>query len=449
MMPGHNHLSRRTVLKGLGTALTLPLFDAVLPLRARAEATALATLPRRLAFVYVPNGVHLPNWSPTTTGRDFELPPTLAPLAAHREQVTVFSGLAQDKGRANGDGAGDHARALSSFLTGCQAYKTNGANIHIGVSADQVAAQQVGHRTRFASLELGVDRGAQSGNCDSGYSCAYSSNMAWRSATSPLPKEVDPRLVFERLFGARPSTETEQARANRQQYQKSILDFVREDASRLKSQLGATDQRKMDEYLTAVREVEQRITRAEQTATRELPKFDRPDGIPQEHAEHMRLMSDLLVLAFQADLTRVATFMFGNAGSNRSYSFIGVPEGHHDLSHHGGDKEKHAKISQINKFHVENLAYLLDKLHSVREGDGTLLDQAMIAYGSGLGDGNAHNHDNLPVLVAGRGGGTIQAGRHVKLDKETPLNNLWLSLLDRIDAHADHLGDSTGRVEDL
>jgi Protein of unknown function (DUF1552) len=448
-MTAHRHVSRRTILKGLGTALALPMLESMLPVLARAESAALAVLPRRIAFIYVPNGVHVPDWTPTTVGEHFDLTPILAPLAAHKSYLTLFSGLAQDKGRANGDGPGDHARALSSFLTGCQAFKTNGANIRIGVSADQVAAQQIGHRTRFASLEIGVDRGAQSGNCDSGYSCAYSSNMSWRSSNTPMPKEVDPRLVFERLFGAVPGVETEQARAARQKYQKSILDFVREDAATLKKKLGATDQLKLDEYLTAVREVETRITRAETSSLKELPKFDRPDGIPQEHPEHLRLMADLLVLAFQADLTRVATFMFGNAGSNRSYSFIGVPEGHHDLSHHGGDTEKHAKISKINQFHTGNLAYLLEKLRSVKEGDSTLLDQSMVAYGSGLGDGNAHNHDQLPILVAGRGGGTIQSGRHVKFDKETPLNNLWLSLLDRIDAHADHLGDSTGRIEAL
>ncbi len=448
-MTAHRHITRRTVLKGLGTALALPMLDCMLPTRARAEAAALAVLPRRLAFIYIPNGVHLPDWTPQTVGSNFDLPPTLAPLADHKDSLTVFTGLAQDKGRANGDGPGDHARALSSFLTGCQAFKTNGANIRVGVSADQAAAEKVGHRTRFPSLELGVDRGAQSGNCDSGYSCAYSSNMAWRSPTSPLPKEVDPRLVFERLFGSALGTETEQARAIRAKYEKSILDFVREDAGRLKNKLGATDKRKMDEYLTAVREVEQRIAHAEKSSARELPQVARPDGIPPEHAEHLRLMIDLLVLAFQADLTRISTFMFGNAGSNRSYAFIGVPEGHHDLSHHGNDEQKQAKISQINQFHTKNLAYLLDKLKAIREGDGTLLDQSMIAYGSGLGDGNAHNHDNLPILVAGRAGGTLQAGRHLKFEKETPLNNLWVSLLDRIDAHVDHLGDATGRIEGL
>jgi len=453
-MSDHLHVSatrlnRRTVLKGLGTALALPLFDAMLPMRARAAGAAAVVPPRRMAFIYVPNGVHMPDWSPEKDGADFDLPATLAPLAAHKDKMLVFSNLAQDKARANGDGPGDHARALATFLTGCQAHKTNGANIHVGVSVDQVAAQQVGHRTRFASLELGVDRGAQSGNCDSGYSCAYSSNVSWRSPTQPVPKEIDPRAVFERLFGGAARNETAAARATRQKQKLSILDFVREDANSLQRQLGGADQRKLDEYLTAVREVEQRINRSETAAARELPKFEQPDGIPKEHEEHMRLMCDLLVLAFQADLTRVSTFMFANAGSNRSYPFIGVPDGHHNLSHHGGDAKKQAKISKINQFHTRQLAYLIDKMRSVKEEDGTMLDHSMVAYGSGIGDGNAHNHDKLPILLMGGAGGTLRTGRHINYEKETPLNNLWLSMLDRIDAHTDHLGDATGRLEDL
>jgi hypothetical protein len=442
-------LNRRTILKGLGAALALPFFDAMVPLRARAATGAAVQAPRRMAFVFVPNGVHMPDWTPEKDGADFELPKTLSPLAAVKDQLLVFSNLAQDKARPNGDGPGDHARALASFLTGCQAYKTNGANIRVGVSVDQLAAQQIGHRTRFASLELGVDRGAQSGNCDSGYSCAYSSNVSWRSPTQPVPKEIDPRAVFERLFGGANSNETAESRALRQKQKKSILDFVREDASALQRQLGGADQRKLDEYLTAVREVEQRITRSESEATRELPKFEQPDGIPKAHEEHMRLMCDLLVLAFQADLTRVSTFMFANAGSNRSYAFIDVPEGHHDLSHHGNDKKKQAKISKINQFHTRQLAYLVEKMKGVQEGDGTMLDHSMVAYGSGIGDGNAHNHDKLPILLLGGGGGTLRTGRHIRYEKETPLNNLWLSMLDRIDAHAEHLGDATGRLEDL
>lgn len=442
-------LNRRTVLKGLGTALALPLFDAMIPLRARAATGAALTPPRRMAFIFVPNGVHMPDWTPETDGADFELPKILAPLAQVKDQLLVFTNLAQQKAFPNGDGPGDHARALATFLTGCQAYKTNGANIRVGTSVDQVAAQQIGHRTKFPSLELGLDKGAQSGNCDSGYSCAYSSNVSWRSPTQPVPKEIDPRVVFERLFGSASGKETAESRALRQKQQKSILDFVREDASALQRQLGGADQQKLDEYLTAVREVEQRITRSEGEAIRELPKFEQPDGIPKAHEEHMRLMCDLLVLAFQADLTRVSTFMFANAGSNRSYAFIDVPEGHHDLSHHGNDKKKQAKISKINQFHTRQLAYLVEKMKGVKEGDGTMLDHSMVAYGSGIGDGNAHNHDKLPVLLVGGGGGTLRTGRHIRYDKQTPLNNLWLSMLDRMDARTDHLGDSTGRLEDL
>jgi len=442
-------LNRRTVLKGLGTALALPLFDAMIPLRARAATGAAVTAPRRMTFIFVPNGVHIPDWTPEQVGSDFELPKILEPLAPVKDQLLVFTNLAQQKAFANGDGPGDHARALASFLTGCQAYKTNGANIRVGTSVDQVAAQQIGHRTRFASLELGVDKGAQSGNCDSGYSCAYSSNVSWRSPTQPVPKEIDPRAVFERLFGSANQKETAESRALRQKQKKSILDFVREDASALQRQLGGADQRKLDEYLSAVREVEQRITRSESEGARELPKFEQPDGIPKGHEEHMRLMCDLLVLAFQADLTRVSTFMFANAGSNRSYAFIDVPEGHHDLSHHGNDKKKQAKISKINQFHTRQLAYLVEKMKSVQEGDGTMLDHSMVAYGSGISDGNAHNHDKLPILLVGGAGGTLRTGRHIRYDEQTPLNNLWLSMLDRMDAGVDHLGDATGRLADL
>jgi hypothetical protein len=444
-------IPRRTVLKGLGTAIALPLLDGMLPHLARgaAGATARPAAPTRMGFFYVPNGIHMPDWTPAQVGDNFELPAILEPLSAHKGELLVLSGLAQDKARANGDGPGDHARAMSTFLTGCQAYKTDGANIRAGVSVDQVAARKIGHRTRFPSLELGCDRGAQSGNCDSGYSCAYSSTVSWRTPTTPMAKEIDPRLLFERLFGGFDKDETQQARGKRQLYQKSVLDFVRDDARDLKARLGATDRRKLEEYLTGVREVELRITRSETSAAQELPKFAQPEGIPKGYQDHIRLLCDLLVLSWQGDLTRVSTFVLANDGSNRSYAFMDVPEGHHDLSHHGGDKAKQAKISKINRFHISQFAYFIDKLKQVPEGDGSLLDHAMIAYGGGIGDGNRHNHDQLPVILLGKGSGAIKSSRHIRYEKETPLNNLWLSMLDRMEAGTDHLGDSTGRLEGL
>jgi hypothetical protein len=443
-------ISRRTALRGLGTALALPLLDSMLPSSTLARAAAaVGKMPNRVAFLYVPNGMHMPDWTPGRVGADYDLPPILQALSPLKNDMTVISGLAQDGGRAHGDGGGDHARAMASFLTGTHPKKTHGADIKAGVSADQVAAQKVGRLTRFASLELGCDAGAQSGNCDSGYSCAYSANASWRTESQPVAKEANPRLVFERLFSDGPPGETQQAKARRNRYRLSILDFVLEDASSLKKRLGANDQRKLDEYLTTVRELEARIAHSEPSNGEGPAGFAKPAGVPHDYAEHIRLMYDLLALAFQADLTRVATFVHANEGSNRSYAFIGVSEGHHDLSHHAGDKEKQAKISKINQFHVSHLAYFLKKLKDTPEGDGNLLDHAMIAYGSAIGDGNRHNHDDLPILVAGHGCGTLKPGRHLRYEKETPLNNLWLSMLERLGAHVDRLGDGKGLLTEL
>ena len=283
------------------------------------------------------------------------------------------------------------------------------------------------------------------GNCDSGYSCVYSSTMSWRSATQPLPKEINPKLVFERLFGTGKSSSQAQRNAQR----KSVLDFVREDAGDLRAKLGATDQRKLDEYFSAVRDLELRIERTEKLPEVKLPKVTQPTGVPAKLEEHIRLLCDLLVLAFQTDTTRVCTFVLGNEGSNRPYGFLGVPEGHHYLSHHGRDPKKQAKIRQINTFHISQFAYLLTKLKGIKEGDGTLLDHCMLAYGSGVGDGDRHNHDDLPILVVGKGGGTIKTGRHLRFGKETPVANLWLSLLDRMDSKVEQFGDATGRLKGL
>lgn len=440
----HEPLSRRTVLKGLGTVLALPALEAMLP---RTALGATPAAPKRLAFLYVPNGIHMQEWTPAATGKLGALPPILKPLEAFKDRLSVLSGLACDKARANGDGPGDHARSLSAFLTGRQARKTAGSDIRAGISIDHLAAQQIGSETRFPSLEIGTEAGRQAGNCDSGYSCAYSSNLSWRGESTPNAKEVDPKLVFDRLFAGKDPRESAEAAAKREERRKSILDFVQEDANRLKGQLGAADIRKLDEYMVSVRELEQRIERFKQPVD---PKaaggLSRPSGIPKDYGEHLKIMADLMVLAFAADLTRVGTYVFANEGSNRSYSLIGVNEGHHDLSHHGNDKKKQEKIAQINKFHIEQLAYMLGKMRATKEGAGTLLDNVMLVYGSGIGDGNRHNHDDLPVLLAGGGGGTLKAGQHQKYAFNTPITNLYLSLLDLLGVKVDRFGDSTGRL---
>jgi uncharacterized protein DUF1552 len=440
-------LSRRTLLKGIGTAIALPWLESMMPVLSLAGPAAKKEFPKRLAFFYVPNGVMMPDWTPTKEGTDFELPGTLKPLEPVKDRLLVMSGLTCDKARANGDGPGDHARAMSAFLTGCQAKKTAGADIRAGISADQVAAQKIGHLTKFPSLELGLEGGRQAGGCDSGYSCIYSSNLSWRSESTPMIKEIDPKLAFDRLFAGEPKDEAEAARRKREQYKKSVLDFVTEDANELRRTLGANDKKKVDEYLTGLRELELRIARAgrDPVQTGEM-RGKRPGGVPQEYPEHSKLMLDVLALALQGDLTRVATFVFANEGNNRPYKFIDVAEGHHDLSHHGGDKEKHAKLRKINHFHMSQFAYLCGKLKEMKEGEGNVLDNCMFMYGSGNGDGNRHNHDELPIVLVGGGGGTLPGGQHIRYPRNTPITNLYLSLLDRMGAGTDRIGDSTERL---
>ncbi|MFN4259679.1 MAG: DUF1552 domain-containing protein [Gemmataceae bacterium] len=441
-------ISRRTMLKGLGTAIALPCLEGMAPLLA-AGGRAAAPAPLRLAVVYVPNGINMVDWTPTGEGKNYELPSILRPLQPVRDKVLVLTGLTADKARANGDGPGDHARAMSAFLTGAQPRKTHGADIRAGISLDQLVAQRIGRETRFASLEIGCEGSRQVGNCDSGYSCAYSSCIAWRTESTPLPKEIDPRLVFERLFSGTARDEVKAARQKREQYNKSILDFVMEDTSQLRGQLGANDQRKLDEYLSSIREIEHRLSRLDREPTPAPSGFDKPAGVPRDYRDHLRIMSDLLVLAFRTDLTRVNTFVYANEGSNRNYAAIGVSEGHHYLSHHGNDPAKKEKIRKINHFHMEQFAYFLRQLDTIPEGDGTLLDHCMILYGCGNSDGNRHNHDDLPILLAGGGGGTLQSGRHIRYPKETPLTNLFLSMLDRLGIHEPRFGDSTGRLTGL
>jgi len=402
-----------------------------------------------MAFLYVPNGVHMPDWTPQAVGPHFPMPPTLKPLEAYQDDLLVLTGLAQHNAEALGDGPGDHARSLACFLTGTHPLKTDGAGIRVGVSVDQVAAQKVGRQTRLPSLELGIERGAQSGNCDSGYSCAYSSNISWRSANTPMAKEINPKLVFDRLFASRAREGLPAERIKRELYQKSILDVVLDDAQQLRNRLGMNDRRKIDEYLTAVREVELRITQTETAAkSQSAAGLTRPKGIPDDVGEHIRLMFDLIALSFRCDATRICTFMYANEGSNRNYASINVTDGHHDLSHHGGDPKKHEKLKIINRFHIEQFAYLLGKLKSIPEGAGSLLDSAMIVYGSGISDGDRHNHDDLPIVMAGKGGGTIKPGRHLKVQPQ-PLNNLYLAMLDRMGLSLKRLGDSTGQLGKL
>jgi hypothetical protein len=445
----HRTISRRTVLRGIGAAVALPVLEAMSPNRFAFGLPSLATsaqaTPVRLMFVYLPNGQHMPDWTPEAVGSDFELPPILKNLEKFKGQMNVLSGLALDGARAHGDGPGDHARAVAAFLTGAHPRKTDGSDIFNGVSIDQLAASRIGHLTRLPSLELGTEASAPAGRCDSGYSCAYTSNMSWRTETSPVAKEIDPAFVFDRLFKGSEMALTPEERERRDRRRKSVLDFVAEDAKSLHQALGANDKRKLDEYLHGIREIEQRLAKSEKLRHEdaELPDLYRPEGVPRDYGEHLKLLMDMVVLAFQTDSTRVVTLMFGNAGSNRSYKQIGVADGHHDVSHHGNSAEKQAKISLINQYHSQLFAYFLERLNSIQEPTGSLLDNSMIVYGSGIGDGNRHNHDDLPILLAGRGGGSIEAGRHLRFARNTPLTNLYLTMLNKVGVAETKFSDST------
>lgn len=419
-------LSRRALLRGAAAGIALPWLDAMRPAFA---APAKAEKPLRIAFVFAPNGQKMDDWSPKQEGAGYELPPTLAPLKAHKKSLLVLSGLTIHGGRALGDGPGDHAREGGSFLTCAHPYKTGGADLKAGVSIDQVLAAHVGPATSFPSLEVGLEPGRGGGACDSGYSCAYSNNVSWRTESQPMPKETDPRAVFARLFGDPDAAESTQGRAARLLERRSVLDAALEDVKRLLGRLGPGDRVKLDEYLTSVREVEQRLAKdaAAETVVA-VPQGLRGGG---GYPERVRLFYDLLVLAFQTDRTRIATYMLGNAGSNLSYAFLGVPEGHHDLSHHGNEPAKLEKIGTINRFHVQQLAYFLERLEAVQDDGEALLARSLVLYGSALADGNAHAHHDLPVLLAGRGG-RLRTGRHERFAKETPMANLYLTLLQQV-----------------
>ncbi|MDX1965911.1 MAG: DUF1552 domain-containing protein [Planctomycetaceae bacterium] len=438
------HLPRRTFLKGVGAAMALPMLEAMTPTQTWAATT---TAPNRMLFVFFPNGAIMSDWTPKSEGTDFALPPTMEPLAKVKSKLCVLSGLAQENADAKGDGGGDHARSASAFLTGAHPVKTGGADIRVGQSVDQVAAEKIGKQTRLPSLEIGTEGGRNAGECDSGYSCAYSNNISWRTASTPMSKEINPRLVFRRLFG---DSENLEERRRRERARRSVLDLVAEDATRLQKKLGQTDRRKLDEYFSSVRELEQRIERSQaETARIPKPDYPEPTGVPQDVDEHVKQMFDLLVLALQTDSTRIATYMLANEGSNRSYPMVGVNDGHHHLSHHQNKPDWIAQLKKIDLYFMTRFAGFLEKLDSIREGEGTLLDHSMIVYGSAIADGNAHSHRDLPIILAGGGNGSITGNRHIVYPRETPMNNLFLSLLDRMNAGVEKLGDSSGRLDKL
>jgi len=435
-------LSRRRLLKGAGAALALPILDAMVPRAAWAAPEMLVR--NRMGFIYVPNGAIMQSWIPEKAGADYALSKTLSPLAPVKKDVLVLSGLAQNNARSLGDGGGDHARDSSCFLTAQHPRKSD-SDIKVGISVDQVAAKKHGHLTRLASLELGLDAGRQAGSCDSGYGCVYSSNISWNSSTTPMAKEIRPRAVFERMFG---DGEDPKVHARRNFFRQSILDFVADDARRLHQTLGTVDRHKLQEYLTSVREVEQQIERST-VPVDQIPEFPIPDEPPATFAEQARLMYDLMVLAFQTDTTRICTLMLSNSGSNRTYKEIGVPQAHHQLSHHQNDEEKMGKLQKIDQHMMEQFAYFLKRLKGIREGSGTVLDHSMIVYGSALADPNRHQHHNLPIVLAGHGNGTLTPGRHLQYAKETPLANLYVSMLERMNVPTVRFGDSNGKLTDL
>jgi hypothetical protein len=436
-------LPRRTFLRGIGAALSLPLLDAMVPaFTAQAATPAGPARLRRLGYVYMPMGSDLPRWTPPGGEKLGELSPTLSPLAKIKEHVTVISNLELQNAYP-----GTHATSNAAFLSAAKAKMTESSDYYLGTTADQIAAQQIGQDTRLPSLELSMDLLSTVGQCDNGYACVYQNNLSWSSPTTPLPAEAHPRIVFERLFGEGGTPADRKAAL---QKRASLLDSVTEEITRLKLRLGPADRAKVTQYLETVREVERRIQKAE-GATKEspLPDLDRPEGVPASYADHARLMFDLQVLALQGDVTRVITFQLARETSNRSYPEIGVPDPHHPLTHHGNDPDKVAKVAKINRFHVSLFAEFLEKLQKTREGDGTLLDHSLYLYGSGMGNPNVHDHTNLPILVAGGAAGRMQGGRHMKFEKPTPLANLHLTLLEKVGVRIDSFADSQGQVDGL
>jgi hypothetical protein len=444
------NVSRRRFLRGLGVTMALPALESVLPRSAASVVApnALASTPTgaplRMAFMYFPNGAIQDAWWPNGEGKDFSLAKTMQPLESLKHRVQVLGGLDHVHATAGPDGAGDHARANGTFLTGVRVKKTAGADIHAGISIDHLIATHVAHLTRFPSLELTCDAVRKSGNCDSGYSCAYQHNLSWRSPTQPNPPEPNPRLVFERLFGEGEVGQRKKNIEMRMAQKRSILDFVMDDAKGLQRKLGSRDVSKLDEYLTSVREIEKRIDAAEKFKDVPDPGVATPAGIPASFEQHMQLMYSMMLLAFQTDSTRIATFLLAGDGNNRSYADIGIPEGHHHLSHHQRNQEMMEKVAEIDRWYMKQFAWFLQKMEETKDVDGnSLLHNSMIVYGCGNSDGNAHTHHNLPLVLAGNGGGTLDAGRYFKAGGQ-PMSNLFLAMADRMGVkNLDRFGDST------
>ena len=440
------HLPRRTVLRGLGAAVALPLLDAMVPAATAVARTAAAPI-KRLGVFYVPNGMSMPYWFPKAEGPLERLPPTLQSLDHMKERVLLCGGL-DDEPANLVKGGGDHARSAGTFLTGVPFRITSGADVHAAVSMDQMAARELSKETQIASLELGIESNAMVGNCDGGASCAYTNTIAWRTPTTPLPIENDPRAVFERLFGTSGSTDPE-ARRERLRRDRGILDAVGAELQELGRVIGPGDRVKLDEYLDALRDVERRIRMAEEQSARELPVVDQPVGVPGDYQEHARLMMDLLALAYQTDLTRVSTFMLAREVSGRAYPEIGVSDSHHPLSHHQDEPAKLERLHKINEHHFRQFAYLVDKLAGLPEGDGSMLDSTLFLYGTGISDSNTHFHDDLPIALVGGKAAGIAGGRYVRYAADTPLANLHVTILEKLGTPVEALGDSTGRVDRL
>jgi hypothetical protein len=438
------HLSRRAFLRGTSAVIALPLLDAMTPALASAQSTVKQS-PLRMCFVYVPNGMVMSDWTPKTVGRDFEFSPILKPLEAFRNQTLIVSGLADQNANALGDGPGDHARASASFLTGAHP-RESGSDIQAGISADQIAAQAIGHKTRLPSLELGLEDNRVVGLCDSKYSCAYTSTISWQTPTSPLPPVANPRLVFDRLFGfgSPDASLPPDVAARRARHRQSILDGAMQETKSLTATVGPADRHKLDEYLTSVREIEKRIARIQQEDPIQKPAMDRPAGTPADYAEQAALIFDLLALAFQSDVTRISTMMIGRESSIRSYDQLGIPESHHQISHHRNDPANLAKLTKIQTYHVSLFAKFIAKLQSMKEAEGSVLDRSMILYGAGISDSNRHLHDKLPVAVLGGGLGASKTGQHIACKSDVPVTNLLLTLLNQLEIHPTRLGDSTG-----